>query len=73
MSLSTDDLVGALVDLHDRFGCELTTATMRLTDDVRLTISLDGASNLTITRDAGKDDDLRRFTVKLRERQGRHP
>jgi hypothetical protein len=51
-SLGTSDLVAALTELHDRFGCQHTSATFALGDGVRLTIALEGErGDLTIIRD----------------------
>ena len=74
MSLGAGDLMEALCELHDRFGCERLSASFRLADGVLMTVALDADSNLAITRvetthDDG-DDALRRFTVERRRRKG---
>lgn len=52
-SVGAADLMDALCALHDRFGCERSSASFRLADDTLMTVSLDGpAGDLTIVRDA---------------------
>jgi hypothetical protein len=65
MSLGAGDLMAALAELHDRFGCERSTAAFRLADGELMTVSLDEHSNLEITRESDG-------TIVLYNPSGRH-